>query len=61
MKAAELDLPEGLDWSAERASEHPIFGWLLATYDIKVPTTTLVGQGVARDRQQLCTTLRFNA
>lgn len=40
-----LALPAGLSWRALRGCEDPICGWFSPSYDVKMPTTTLLGEG----------------
>jgi hypothetical protein len=44
--SASLKLPAGLSWRAVRGCEEPILGWYSPSYDVKVPATTLLGEGV---------------
>jgi len=55
--AAELSLPAGLDWSLHRGETEPILGWYSAGLGHRVPSFTLLGQGLPRG--PLVTRLKF--
>jgi hypothetical protein len=54
-----ISLPQALDWTVVRGSERPILGWYSPTYDVKIPTSCLVGCGVAKGFAKFRTVFRF--
>lgn len=44
-RAARLELPEQLEWSAHRGENDPVLGWYSARFGERVPTTAVVGSG----------------
>jgi len=44
---AELELPAGLNWALHRGEENPPLGWFSRSFDVKVPSFSLLGQGKA--------------
>lgn len=57
--AAELSLPDGLEWSLHRGETDPILGWYSAGLGHRVPAFTLLGQGRPRPGDRLVTRLKF--
>lgn len=48
--SAEILLPEGLEWSMSVGSLEPIRGWQSPGFDVRIPTTTLLGVGTPQPR-----------
>ena len=44
---AELALPAGLRWSLHRGETNPPIGWVSQSFDVKVPSFSLVGTGAS--------------
>jgi hypothetical protein len=42
-----LELPSALNWSLHRGEENPPLGWFSPSFDVKIPTFTLLGTGSA--------------
>ncbi|WP_340374995.1 alginate lyase family protein [Streptomyces sp. SS7] len=59
-RAAVLDLPEGLEWSAHRGGSEPPLGWYSAGFGRREPATVLVGTGFAVGTQGFTTVLGFH-
>ncbi|MEV5298769.1 alginate lyase family protein [Amycolatopsis methanolica] len=58
-RAAILDLPAGLTWTAHRGQTDPPLGWYSPGYGRREPATTLIGSGLAGRAGPLTTLLRF--
>jgi uncharacterized heparinase superfamily protein len=56
-----LDLAPGLNWRPVCGSEDPVLGWYSPSYDCKVPTLTLVGEGTIDGKVTLRTVMQFGA
>jgi hypothetical protein len=54
-KRLRLHLDAGLTPTLYRGSEQPIVGWVSRTFDVKVPTVTLVARGRVTGTTQFCT------
>jgi hypothetical protein len=57
--SATLELPHALAWSAHRGETDPPRGWYSPAFGERVPSTTLVGHGVASGTTSLVTELDF--
>lgn len=56
---AEVLLPESMNWQAVSGTRDPLLGWYSPSYDVVVPTITLVGKARVDDSCNLRTTIRF--
>ena len=54
-----LLLPEGLAWIVRRADDDGAVGWYSPRFGVRVPATSLVGQGVASSSTPLVTELEL--
>jgi Heparinase II/III-like protein/Heparinase II/III N-terminus len=45
---ATLTLPHGLDWTVHRGESDPPLGWFSPSFDVKLPSYSLLGTGAAR-------------
>jgi Heparinase II/III-like protein/Heparinase II/III N-terminus len=45
---AELELPPGLSWRLHRGEKAPPLGWFSPSFDLKVPSFSLIGSGTMR-------------
>lgn len=54
-----MDLPQSLGWRELRGSDLPRSGWYSPSYDVRVPTTTLVGETMLDRAIILQTVLTF--
>jgi hypothetical protein len=52
-------LPDGLAWTCHRGEVDPIAGWYSPRFGIRVPTTSLVGHGMAGSSIRLVTELEL--
>jgi hypothetical protein len=52
-----MRLPAGLAWSAHRGETDPVLGWYSPRFGVRVPVTTLVGEGRTAGTLELGTTL----
>jgi hypothetical protein len=46
---AKLELPHVLSWTLHRGETNPPLGWYSPSFDVKIPSFTLLGAGNARD------------
>lgn len=58
---AEILLPESMNWRAVSGTKDPLLGWYSPSYDVVVPTITLVGKARVGDSCNLRTTVRFGS
>ncbi|MFD7158644.1 alginate lyase family protein [Kribbella sp. NPDC059898] len=56
---ATVELPEALEWTAYRGSDDPLLGWYSPRFGLKVPSTTLIGEGTLTAGSPAITTVRF--
>lgn len=56
---AELELPSSLSWSLHRGEEDPPLGWVSPSFDVKLPSFSLLGSGTMVSRLQLKSYLRI--
>ncbi|WP_439392914.1 alginate lyase family protein [Bradyrhizobium sp. PMVTL-01] len=56
---AEILLPELMNWRAVSGTKDPLLGWYSPSYDVVVPTITLVGDARVGNSCNLRTTIRF--
>jgi hypothetical protein len=56
-----LELPAGLAWRAPRGSGPPVLGWYSPSFDVKLPTTTLLGETTLSGALAITTVVRFPA
>ena len=54
-----LVLPEGLAWSVHRAGANGAVGWYSPRFGVRVPSTSLVGRGLASSSTPLVTELEL--
>ena len=52
-------LPEGLAWSVHRADANGAVGWYSPRFGVRVPSTSLVGRGLASSSTPLVTELEL--
>jgi len=58
---ATLHLPGALTWSSHRGESEPVLGWYSPRFGERVPTTTLLGEGVVGETShELLTALTFH-
>jgi hypothetical protein len=58
-KQGTLALAQGLAWTCHRAQTNPILGWYSPRFGVRVPATSLVGQGMASSFSRLVTELEL--
>lgn len=46
---AAFELPSGLSWTLHRGENDPPFGWFSRSFDVKVPSFSLLGSGAMRE------------
>ena len=56
---AELELPQVLSWTLHRGQTNPPLGWYSPSFDVKIPSFTLLGAGNARDGLPIISRLRI--
>ena len=54
-----LRLPAQFAWTVHRGELDPPLGWYSPRFGVKQPTTMLLGVGICRGGEELCTTLEF--
>lgn len=59
-RGARLTLPAELVWTAHRSETDPPLGWYSPSFGRRVPSTSLVGVGVAGGGSRLTTSITFN-
>jgi hypothetical protein len=55
---AKLELPQMLSWTLHRGQTNPPLGWYSPSFDVKIPSVTLLGAGNARDGLPIISRLR---
>jgi uncharacterized heparinase superfamily protein len=58
-RRALLTLPESLNWSAHTGETDPVVGWYAPRLGARVPTTSLVGEGLGSSSCRLVTVLKL--
>lgn len=61
IQTAQIKLPSALTWRTVVGSEEPLLGWYSPAYDVKIPTTTVVGEGRVNTGMNLQTRIYFGA
>lgn len=56
---AELELPQVLNWTLHRGQTNPPLGWYSPSFDVKIPSFTLLGAGNAQDGLPIISRLRI--
>jgi hypothetical protein len=54
-----FELPSALNWSLHRGEENPPLGWFSPSFDVKIPTFTLLGTGSATVGKIMISQLRL--
>jgi hypothetical protein len=58
-REATLQLPEGPTWSLVRGQDGPPLGWYSPSFGVKLPTWSLIGEGICGPRTELETVVQF--